>query len=262
MKVKHTMKLKISKSPFIFFILTFVLGVSNAQNNRIKLNGLVKYDSIKLQNINIKNKATNFGTSSDKNGYFTIYAKKGDSILFSSIVYEDRIIKISDTHINAKKMIVYLEPDYYQLDEVMLNKQVSIDWSNAFVTPGTVFNNDYISNRKPPNAQALADPNANAGGLNPTALFMQLTKKARLRRKKRRLKEHKNQLLKQEFTTTLRNLYGDNFYIKSLSIPEDKINIFLGYCQANGLNEYYLSNEFIIKNFLVKQAVKFSAIHN
>ncbi|MCF6181980.1 carboxypeptidase-like regulatory domain-containing protein [Lutibacter sp.] len=262
MKVNPIMKLKINKAPFVFFILTFVISISNAQNNRIKLNGLVKYDSIKLQDINIKNKATNFGTSSNKNGHFTIYAKKGDSILFSSVVYEDRIIKISDTHINAKKMIIYLEPDYYQLDEVMLNKQISIDWSNASVTPGTVFNADEISSKKPPDARKFTDPNANAGGLNPTALFMQLTKKARLKRKKRKLEAHKNQLLKQEFSTTIRNLYGNDFYIKSLTIPEEKINIFLDYCQANGLNEYYLSDEFIIKDFLIKQAIKFNTLSN
>jgi hypothetical protein len=262
MKVNPIIKLKISKYICLVFILIISVNKANAQKQQIKFNGIVKNDSINLKDINIKNVTSGYGTTSDKNGHFILYGKKGDSVLFSSIVYKNRIIKISSTHINSKKMIVYLEPDYYQLDEIMLSNPIIIDWSNASVTPGTIFDNDYISNRKPPNAQALADPNANTGGLNPVALFMQLTKKSRLKRKKRKLEAHKNQLLKQEFPTTLRNLYGNDFYIKSLTIPEEKINIFLDYCQANGLNEYYLSDEFIIKDFLIKQARKFNAINN
>jgi len=254
--------MKLNKIVFVFFTFTLILRISNAQNNRIKLKGLVKYDSIKLQDINIKNSTSNFGTTSDKNGQFTMYAKKGDSVLFSSIVYENRTIKISDTHINSKYITVYLEPDYYQLDEVMLYNINIIDWSSASVTKGTVFDTDEISNRKPPDARKFTDPTANAGGLNPIALFMQITKKSRLRRKKRKHEEQKIQQLKKEFPNTIRNLYGDEFYIKELAIPKDKINLFLDYCQGNGLSEFYNNNEFVIKNFLVKQGIKFNSLKN
>ncbi|MDX1830179.1 MAG: hypothetical protein R3342_11610 [Lutibacter sp.] len=262
MKVKLTEKLKTNKYLYIISILFFVINITNAQTQLIKLNGTVKNDSIKLQDINIKNITSNLGTTSDKNGHFTIYAKKGDSILFSSIVYENRIIKISDTHINSKTIIVYLEPDFYQLDEVMLDNSFKLDVTNVPVTRGTIFNNDEVSHRKPPNARKLSDPNANAGGLNPIALFMAITKKSRLRRKAKKLKEQKIKLLKQEFPTTIRNQYGDEFYTKWLSIPKDKINLFLDYCQANGLDNFYFSNEFVIKDFLIKQAVKFNSLKN
>lgn len=262
MKVKLTKKLKTNKYLYIISILFFVINITNAQTQLIKLNGTVKNDSINLQDINIKNLNSGLGTTSDKNGHFTMYAKKGDSILFSSIVYENRIIKISNTHINSKTITVYLEPDFYQLDEVMINNSFKLDVTNLSVTQGTVFNNDEVSHRKPPNARKLSDPNANAGGLNPIALFMAITKKSRLKRKKRRLENKKNNLLKQEFPTTIRNLYGDEFYIKGLSIPKYKINLFLDYCQDNGLNNLYLSNEFVIKDFLIKQAVKFNTLKN
>lgn len=262
MKVKLTTKSKTNKYICIISILFFAINSTNAQTQLTKLNGTVKNDSIKLQDINIKNITSNLGTTSDKNGHFTISAKKGDSILFSSIVYKNRTIKISDTHINSKTITVYLEPDYYQLNEVVLNNSFKLDVTNVPVTQGTIFNNDEVSQRKAPNARKLSDPNANAGGLNPIALFMSITKKSRLKRKAKKLNEQKIKLLKQEFPTTIRNLYGDEFYIKRLSIPKDKINLFLDYCQANGLDNFYSSNEFIIKNFLIKQAIKFNSLKN
>jgi len=266
MKVKPTMKLKISKPISFIYILVFASNIISAQNQPIKLNGAVKNNSINLQDINIKNLKSEFGTTSDKNGHFIIYAKKGDSILFSSIVYKNRIIKISNTHLNSKIITVYLEPDFYQLDEVAINNSFKLDVSNLSFTPGTIYNKDEISNRKPPNAENIADPNASFRGANPIAIlymaYKAITKKARLKRKKRRLEQQKSELIKQQFSNTIRNLYSDQFFIKWLSIPEDKINLFLDYCQANGLNDFYNKDEFIVKDFLIKQAKKFNALTN
>lgn len=266
MKVKPTMKLKISTYLIAFLALGFMTLKLSAQNKLVKLEGIVKYDSTKLQDINIINKATNSGTSSDTIGSFTIYAKEGDSISFSSIVYENRIIKISKTHINSQKITVYLEPDFYQLDEVMLEKKIALDFGNVEVLKGTILNNDVISNRKAPNARRLTDPNAQAGGINPVAIFMMLTKKSRKKRKARKLKLklelEEIQQLKIDFPTTIKNLYGDIFFKEALNITEDKIYLFLDYCEGNGLSKLYRSNEIEIKNFLVKQARKFNSFHN
>lgn len=252
-----------NKTIFLFIaLLCIALNISAQEKKRIKLKGIVKNDSTYLQDINILNKATNFGVSSNQNGVFTIYAKEGDSITFSSIVYTNRIIKISKTHINSKKITVYLEPDYYQLNEVMLAKKVFINWRDAAVTSGTVFNNDKISNSKAPDARKLTDPNAQAGGINPIALFKMLTKKGRLKRKEKKIEKQEIKKLKNEFSSTIVNLYGHDFFKEELHISEDTIYLFLDYCENNGLLNFYKSNEFVIKNFLVTQSKKFNEIKN
>ncbi|WP_299521676.1 hypothetical protein [uncultured Lutibacter sp.] len=259
------MKLKISKYVIVVPFLIALINV-NAQTTNVKLSGIVKYDSIYLQDINILNKASNLGTSSNENGLFTIYAKEGDSIMFSSVVFQKRIIKISNTHINSRTITVYLEPDFYQLDEVMLAKKVFINWRDAAVTKGAIFENDEISNSKAPDARKLTDPNANAGGINPFAILMMLTKKNRLKRKAKRLElkiEHEEiKHLKNDFSNTIKNLYGAIFFKEALHISEDNIYLFLDYCEGNGLNNYYKSNEIVIKNFLILQAKKFNSIKN
>lgn len=262
MKVKATIKLNNKKYSILILVVVLVLLKSNAQTQRIKLEGTVNYDSMYLPDINILNNLTLLGTASNTKGKFTIYVKEADSIIFSSLVYTNRSIKISETHIKSKSITVYLEPDYYQLEEIMLNNQIVIDWAKSSVTKGTILNNDVIINNKAPNARKLTDPNANAGGLNPIALFMSLTKKARIKRKKRRDKEEKLQQQKNEFPETIRRLYNDKFYIEWLHIPEEKINLFLDFCEGNGLLELYDNDEIIIKDFLIKQAKKFNSINN
>ena len=256
-----------NKTIFVFVVFAFIILKTNAQENKlVKIEGAIKYDSIYLQDVNVLNKSTNLGSSSNKNGHFSIYVKNGDSILFSSIVYENRIIKITNTHLKSKSITVYLEPDYYQLDEVMLAKKIFINWRDAAVTKGTIFENDEISNSKAPDARKLTDPNANAGGLNPIAIFMMLTKKSRLKRKARKLEQklelEKIEHQKIEFPTKIKNLYGDDFFKEWLHISENEIYLFLDYCEGNGLLELYNSNEIVIKNFLIKQSKKFNSIKN
>jgi hypothetical protein len=261
------MKLKINTSKILFFVLAFITFKMNAQENKqVKLEGIVKHDSIYLKDINILNKTTNLGTSSNSKGSFIVYAKMGDSILFSSLIYINRTIKISKTHLKTKNITVYLEPDYEQLNEVMLTKKIFIDWSKASVTKGTILINDKMSMRKPPNARNLTDPNANAGGLNPIAILMmitkELTKKGRLKRKRIKKEQKEIQQLKSEFPNTIKNLYDTIFFIEWLKIPSDEINLFMDYCEGNGLNEFYNKDEIVIKNFLIKQSRQFNAIKN
>ena len=261
------MKLKNKIARIIFLAVVFIVLKTNAQENtEVKLEGVVKFNSTYLQEINILNKATKLGTSSDVQGNFSMYAKEGDSLLFSSLTYTNRTIKVSKTHIKSKKITVYLEPDFYQLDEIMLDKKILLNSINIAVTKGTILNNDKISNSKAPDARKLTDPNANTGGLNPIALFMMLTKKARLKRKEKRIKmrtiQQEIHLQKEEFSNTIKNLYGTSFFTEWLQIPNDEINLFLDFCEGKGLSELYDSKEILIKDFLIKQAREFNSIKN
>lgn len=257
MKLKTKNKLKL-----LILITTFLILNVAAQNEKVRLNGLVKHNTTYLQDINIINKTTKLGTSSDKKGKYTIYVSKGDSILFSSVNYKNRIIKITDTHVNNKSITVYLEADLNQLEEVMLAKKTFINWRDAAVEKGTLLDYDKISSSKAPDARKLTDPNANGGGINFVSIFKKLTQKMRKKRRKEKREREKIIELKNEFPVIVRNLYGDDFFKDWLNISEYKINIFLDYCQDNGLSELYNSDEIIVKNFLIKQSKNFNKINN
>lgn len=243
-------------------IIGFTITQTTAQSVDVNLKGFVKHNNIYIPLINIINKTSGLGTSSNMNGEFTIIASKGDTLIFSSISYKNRNIRISDNHINFKSITVYLESDFTQLDEVMLNSKIINDWSNSPVTPGTILQNDNITSSKAPDARKFTDPNANGGGFNFISIFMQLTKKRRLKRKERKKKMARIKQYKDNFTETLIVRYKESFFIENLHIQEHHIYLFLDFCQSKGLNELYNSNEIVIKDFLFKQTKKFNLLQN
>lgn len=233
-----------------------------SQNKTIEISGIVKYDSMNLQDINIINLTSKLGTYSNFNGKFLIPVKIGDSLLFSSIVYKPRTIKITENHIASKKITVYLEADLNELDEVQIRKNPIIDWQKAAVTKGTIYNNDSNTKAKPPNAETFTNPINGKFGIDFISLFSAITKKGRLKRKAKRQEENHIQFLKNDFSNKIKNTYETEFFTQWLNISEDKIYLFLDYCEANGLNNLYNSDEIIIKNFLIKQSNSFNKIKN
>lgn len=250
------MKIKLTN----LFFLIFIAMKCIAQENPVTINGQVKSLKKTISNVHIINKTTGQGTFSNENGKFAMNVSLGDSILFSSIVYQNRIIKITNTHIHSKSMTVYLEPGLTELDVIELEQKIRTDWSNMSVPIGTVLDDDEITNKKPPNAEKLTNPISGNSGINFMNIFYLLTTKIRKKNKEKKREQKRILLLKNEFSEKIKVLYGDDFFIESLNIPKDEIYLFLDYCEGLGLKELYNNNEFQIKNFLVKQSVQFNLL--
>ena len=253
----------LSKIKNLLIIMSFFLIVQlNAQEKPILLNGTVKYNTIGLENINVINKTSKIGTASNVNGAFAISAIKGDSILFSSIEYQNRIIEITDTHIQNKTITVYLEPGFNELDEVEILQKMRMDFNNVAVDRRTVLDNDDVSSFKAPNTDQYLNQGYMTNGMSLIGIYSLLTKNSRAR--KRTANDEKNQIehFKSELPNTLKRLYGTAFFNDWLYIPTNEVDLFLDYCQGNGLGDYYDSDEFVIKNFLVIQSNQYLKLKN
>jgi len=257
-KVKTTMLLKI-KNILFFSVFILVLQV-NAQEKPILLNGTVKYNNKYIPDINVINKTSKIGTASNTNGEFTISAIKGDSIMFSSLEYQNRVIEITASHITNKEITVYLEPGFNELDEVEILQKIKLDWSKAPVEQRAVLDNDEISEFKAPDTDQYLNQGYMTNGMSLVGIYNLITKKNRA--KKRTANDEKNQIehFKNELPNTLKNLYGIDFFTDWLYIPSNEVDLFLDYCQGNGLGDYYNSNEFVVKNFLVVQSNSYNKL--
>lgn len=246
------MLLKI-KNILFFSVFILVLQVS-AQEKPVLLNGTIKYNKKYIPDINVINKTSKIGTSSNANGEFTISAIKGDSIMFSSLEYQNRVIEITASHITNKEITVYLEPGFNELDEVEILQKIKLDWSKAPVEQRAVLDNDEISEFKAPDTDQYLNQGYMTNGMSLVGIYNLITKKSRA--KKRTENDEKNQIehFKNELPNTLKNLYGIDFFTDWLYIPSNEVDLFLDYCQGNGLGDYYNSNEFVVKNFLVIQS--------
>ena len=232
-----------------------------AQDSLVKIDGVVKSDSIFLENINILNLTQNLGASSNSKGAFVLFAKLGDSVMFSSVNYTNRIIKISEKHITEKKILIFLEQGFNELDEVLLNQKIRLDVGNLDVQKGIILNTTENSRKKGPDLRRMTDPTYGNTGVNFVSIFKLITKNLRMKNKENKYKQAEEQRLIEEFPEKLITLYNANFFTEALNIPDDKIYLFLEYCQDKGLSDHLNSNEFQIKNFLIVQSRKFNKIN-
>jgi hypothetical protein len=249
----------------LLLLAVFYISQVTAQNSQVTIDGFVRNDSIFLKDIQVINKTTNFVIFSNDKGKFQINVTLGDSILFSSLTHKKRIVKISETHISNKKIIVYLEPAVNELDEVYLQK-IKLELKNIAVHQKAVLDNDFITMQKPPNMLATTDPTFVGGGFNALGLISELYKLIfRNKIESRKAKEAKNrryEKLKSDFSQNFNNKYSREFYTKTLGISEDEVYRFIDFCEGNGLFEYYNKNDFEIKDFLIKQVKKYNEIRN
>ena len=107
------MKLKNKHIVFVSLVLLFISTNNNAQEKIIKLDGIVRTDSIFLENINVINKTQNFGVSSNSKGEFIIYAALGDSILFSSVNYKNRKLNFDTIQEIINSRSIYPDEENY-----------------------------------------------------------------------------------------------------------------------------------------------------
>ena len=89
----------------LFFTLFSVVAFAQ----EIRLKGTVQFDNTLLKDINVLNKSTQYGTATNEEGEFEINVALGDSILFSSLSFQNRIIKVSASHMENKTMEVFLD---------------------------------------------------------------------------------------------------------------------------------------------------------
>jgi hypothetical protein len=241
-----------NKKTLVIVLLIILWTPFFAQEKNIS--GTVKCDTTFLQVINVLNLSNMTGTATDKNGKFNIQAKVGDSILFSSLVYVNRFIKIAPEHFNTGELQVYLEPDYEQLETVTIDPRLKINYGNPYVPEGTVFDEDKISKKLGPDSRKLTDPTDRFSGVNFIGLLRNLTRKSRLNKKREEQEILRKRLEIQRLPQKLVNTYGQSFFTEWLRIPQDEIFTFLEFCLNNGLSNELETSEIRLVDFLLKNS--------
>lgn len=96
-----------------------MLAVFSSYAQEVKLKGKIKLSAIEAP-IHIININSEIVTLTSKNGDFEIMVKEGDTIVISSVQYENRSIKVTPQILNKPFLEVELAQDINQLDEVRI----------------------------------------------------------------------------------------------------------------------------------------------
>ncbi len=124
----------------VLFLGGFLVSAQDYSKGLTQFSGVVleadSLDPIRFASIIIKN--TNRGTISDAYGYFSFVAEKGDTIVFSSIGFQDAEYVIPDTISgNRYSLIQVMSTDTIELDEVTVFPWPSREeFKNAFMSLG------------------------------------------------------------------------------------------------------------------------------
>jgi hypothetical protein len=208
---------------FVFFIL--VASTAAAQEPvSVKLNGKISADMSDLEGIYVINLKTEKAVITKKDGYFSIPAVVGDTLLFSAVQFKGVRIVLTQSHFDSDFLLVKMEPIMNQLKEVIVRR--GYDNLNA-VSLGIIPKGQKsytVAERK---LYTATDLNASAslsgmagGSISADPLLNFLSGRTKVL-KKQLLVEKKESYLKQ-----LEQLFDSDHFVNKLKIPAEYVKGF------------------------------------
>lgn len=222
--IPHLIMLK--KLVLCSFFVAASPSVLSQTSERKLLKGKVTAYTPNLDGIYVINLSSEKETVTKESGYFSIMAKEGDSIMFSSIQFKGKTIEVDSTNFGKELLFVKLETRINQLDEVMVVQYKSINAYDLGIIPkpAKVYT---PAERKLKTATGL-DPKL---GLNSSLaldpLFNMLSGRTAM------LKKELDVEKKEKWMSQLEDLFDEEYYTQKLKIPSDHVKGFLYYAVEN-----------------------------
>ena len=233
---------------YLIILLFFTIHMS-AQEERILISGLVKYDSLTIDNVHVINKTTNKGTVSNDKGEFKIWVRENDTIQFSNIQYKIRRLQISKQHLKNKKLKINLIQKNNELKEIVLkhseNMAKVLGLPNASKKPLNQVERklNYYSQASTP-VVIIATLLGQQGGIDDIYNIISGNRK-----KHRLLKTLQDQdeidSLNQVNIQMIRDHFNDIFFIEDIQIPKEEIISFLNYCLPRDIIILYKKKRYL-----------------
>ena len=242
---------------FIYTIFIFLSAFAQAQS----INGKIQFDDAYynteyLGDITIQNTTTKISTTTNNTGNYTIQAKVGDQLQISSPNIISRTIKVRNRAFEPN-FIIYVEPNYIQLNEVrvgkldrylnqeLFKKEEEID--NLYASLGLDPKVRYQEPKKDVSSFKATDI------LNVGRLYGHISGK---NKEERKLREIESKINTYE---SIEALFEEEFYTQELKIPAYKINEFIRWTNSktNLTNLYQDSNREMIRELLIQNSKEY-----
>ncbi len=230
-----------------FFLL--FNGFSQTDDRR-PLRGQVIYRNVPVANENVINTTAERATITNDKGEFLIYVKEGDELVFTAVNYQIEILKVSSEILKRNRLVVEVNEKVTELDEVTVspeNQKKFLQLQNEEFK-GYEYETDATSEFR----NIALDPDVQLrDGLNFVNIF-----KALFLSGKNDVGQEREPL---KVSEVLRQVYEDDFFVRDLQLPQDKIDAFLLYCDSRLPAQSLLrkDNEFQLIEFLVNQSKEF-----
>jgi len=204
------------RQKLLFFFL-LISSVIWSQNVRV-LKGKVVADSKDLQGINIQNLSAKREVSSSEEGFFSITAKPGDTLLFTAVQLKSRKIVVEKEDFDYLPFLVKMELMVTQLKEVVINQSVNAE-SLGIVPKGM---KTYT-----PAERRLYTSTTGSGFVSVDAILNAISGRTSMIKKEIVVETH------QKAQNRLGNMFDEDFLMKEFKIQKDYIDGFIVYASEN-----------------------------
>ncbi len=246
------------KNKIAILILCLSYQFSHGQVlTRIPLYGHAVNDSIKIENGLVFNVNSKTGTVINSEGFFTILAKVNDTLVFSSLAFKTKKIKLTKKDFASSSLRVKLEILTKQLVEVVVHAKKSIhpiEGGNSQKYVDMQFFDDEKSS--PINTAMPA-----SGGVQNGVNFVRMYKDV-LKILKKNNPERDDLISPMGFTEVVMKRVSYDFFTHTLNLNEDEIGLFLIFCENDSTSKTLLKTEsqFELIDFLITKNREFKRI--
>ena len=235
-------------------ILFLFLSLQFAYNqDRELIQGKVIYRNINVVAANVINNTSQNTTITDDQGEFQIYAREGDEIIFSSIQYIIRTVRVTNEIIKNKRLTVQINERIQELDEVVITPDNTEKFLDLKEEEFKGF--DYIADKSTRVQNNLTETRQLKNGVDFVNIFKLL--KTIIDSKS---EEEKESLLASE---VIPYLFEDDFFTESLLLASSQIVDFLIYIDSrpNSVDILLEKNQFLLIDFLLNESIRYKEIN-
>ena len=227
----------------LFFIL--VIQFSYSQNREL-IQGKVIYRNIDVPAANVINNTAQSSTITNDQGEFEIYAKEGDEIIFSSVQYIIRTVRVNKEILENKRIIVQINQRVRELDEVVITPDDTQKFLDLKEEQFKGF--DYVADKSTKIQNVLTDNRQVVNGLNFVNIFKLLSSIVDAKSD-----EEKLNIIPSE---VLPYVLEENFFSGVLELKSFEINDFLSKLDSDTemKNLILEKNQFLIIDYLLNKA--------
>lgn len=234
----------------IFFLVLILFSSINYSQQRKFIKGKLLYKNTNVPAANVINNTAQFATITDSNGEFEIPVFEGDEIIFSSVQYKIRTIKVSSEMLRKRRIIVSVNESITELDEVVVTPENTEKFLDLKEEEFKGF--DYSSDKSTKVQNKLTDNRVLSSGID----FVNVTKLI-LKALSNNNKKDKATIKPSEI---LPYVFEDIFFLQDLDLKQDQIIGFLEYIDKKIPSEELLkqSQKLQLIDFLIKESEKYT----
>ena len=198
-------------------ILLLALAQFSFSQERELIQGKVIYRNINVPAANVINNTSQTSTITNDQGEFEIFAKEGDEIIFSSVQYIIRTVRVNDEILKNKRLIVQINQRVRELVEVVITPDDTDKFLDLKEEQFKGF--DYLADKSTKIENILTDNRQVVNGLNFVNIFKLLSSLV-----DSKSEEEKLSILPSE---ALPLILEENFFTDILKLEFFEVNDFL-----------------------------------